>query len=173
MNSPYQPKPGTIPAMFIAHLKEHGGTMTRADVANGFSIESKNVDGNLSTAIKHGLVVRHQVEGQKTTYGLPGSDPGVRAPVPPSSMTIQTGRGKVALTPKKAPTPKQRAAAPAIALEPTPVADAAPGPCAALWEDGDVVLYGMQINSDDTVTLTGAQAQRVHRFMERVYGPNE
>lgn len=43
---------------------------------------------------------------------------------------------------------------------------------AALWDDGDVVLSGIQINADAaSVTLSDLQARRVHRFLERVYGP--
>lgn len=43
---------------------------------------------------------------------------------------------------------------------------------AALWDDGDVVLAGIAINADAaSVTLSDQQARRVHRFLERVYGP--
>lgn len=42
----------------------------------------------------------------------------------------------------------------------------------ALWDDGDVVLAGIQINADAaSVTLSDLQARRVHAFLERVYGP--
>jgi len=43
---------------------------------------------------------------------------------------------------------------------------------AALWDDGDVVLAGIQINADAaSVTLSDLQTRRVHAFLERVYGP--
>lgn len=167
----YTPKPGTIPARVIEHLTATGGTMTRAAIANGFAIEPKNVDGNLATCIKHGLIVRHQVEGQKTCYGLPGSTPGEDAPVPAAHLTMMRSPNSTILPPKKIRAPKPREVA--VAPETAPAPDAPPPPIAALWEDGDVVLYGLQINADDTVTLTGHQAQRVHRFMERCFGPNE
>ena len=177
MTSSYSPKPGTIPARVIEHLTATGGTMTRAAIANGFAIEPKNVDGNLATCIKHGLIVRHQVEGMKTCYGLPGSTPGEDAPVPPASMTINTDANRSVFSEKA--TKKKRASvatggdAPTINSAPAQEADGPPPPIAALWEDGDVVLYGLQINADDTVTLSGHQAKRVHRFMERCFGPNE
>ena len=173
MNSAYTPKPGTIPARVIEHLTATGGTMTRAAIANGFAIEPKNVDGNLATCIKHGLIVRHQVEGQKTCYGLPGSTPGEDAPVPAAHLTMMRSPNSTILPPKKVRQPKPREVAVAPEAVPAPAPDAPPPPIAALWEDGDVVLYGLQINADDTVTLTGHQAQRVHRFMERCFGPNE
>lgn len=84
----YAPKAGSLPARLLEHLRANGGTMTRSEIANGFAIESKNVHSNLKTIIKHGLLVMHQVEGQTTRFGLPGSAPEVTAPVPPASMTM-------------------------------------------------------------------------------------
>jgi hypothetical protein len=44
---------------------------------------------------------------------------------------------------------------------------------ASLWDDGEVVLAGITVNLDqDSVTLTDLQARQVHRFLERIYGPN-
>lgn len=175
MTSSYSPKPGTIPARVIEHLAANrASTMTRAAIANGFAIEPKNVDGNLATCIKHGLIVRHQAEGMKTCYGLPGSTPGEDAPVPPASMTLTTSPNN-RLIERKTPKKKERAPDPVAPVADAPVesGEAPPPPIAALWEDGDIVLYGLQINADDTVTLSGQQAKRVHRFMERCFGPNE
>lgn len=178
MTSPYRPQQGSIPARVIDHLNLTGGTMTRAAIANGFAIEPKNVDGNLASSIKHGLIVRHQAEGMKTCYGLPGSTPGEDAPAPPASMTINSSAHRTAVAERAQKTKKTRAPAATSDVVDTMPSDGAPlpappPPIAALWEDGDVVLYGLQINADDTVTLSGHQAKRVHRFMERCFGPNE
>lgn len=168
----YAPKAGSLPARLLEHLRANGGTMTRAEIANGFAIESKNVHSNLETIIKHGLLVMHQVEGQTTRFGLPGSAPEVTAPVPPASMTMMKSPNSLLIERKTTAVNKRERSLVALAAS-APATEAPPPPIAALWEDGDIVLYGLQINADDTVTLSGHQAKRVHRFMERCFGPNE
>lgn len=128
MTSPYRPQPGSIPARVIDHLNLTGGTMTRAAIANGFAIEAKNVDGNLASSIKHGLIVRHQAEGMKTCYGLPGSTPGEDAPAPPASMTINSAAQRTAVAERAQKTKKTRAPAVTSDVVDTMHSDSAPVP---------------------------------------------
>ena len=166
---PYTPRPGTLPARLIEHLTATGGTMTTKQIANGFAEPANNVGGLLVVAIKHRVIVMHKTEAGNC-YGLPDSSPGDVAPAPAAHLTLGTPVEKAAKkTPAKKTTKRRAPSAPAAVQ----AVDASPPAIAALWDDGDIVLYGLQVNADNTVTLAGAQAQRVHRFLERCFGPNE
>lgn len=168
----YTPAPGSIAARVMAHLRVYGGTLTPTQIAELFETRRSGVSNALYPAVAAGVLVHHQGGRFKTGYHLPGTEASF------DDADDQAGEAKPAKA-RKAKAPK--ATAPASpratrapkAAAPEPEAEQATGAIAALWDDGDVVLAGLHINEDgETVTMTDPQARRVHRFLERVYGPN-
>lgn len=166
----YQPKPGSFPARLIEHLTAVGGTMTKIEMAQGFAEPRKNIDGLTKTVIAHGLIVDcgERADG-KRAYGLPGADSFMVAPLPHGALTLGMQTQPVQAVGKKAT--KKRAALPAPVVESLPSPTTSSTPIAALWEDGDVCLYGLQINADESATMGEGHARRLHKFLERVFGP--
>jgi hypothetical protein len=173
--STYTPRPGSFPARLIEHLTAVGGTMTKSEMAQGFGEPRKNIDGLTTAVIKNGLIVDCGARDDgKRAYGLPGADPLQVAPAPAAGLTLGSSSSGATLQIEKAK--KTRRVAEKKAPEPAPVdmpAPTAPPPIAALWEDGDICLYGLQINADESATIGEAHARRLHKFLERVFGPNE
>lgn len=156
----YTPKPGSFPDRLLKHLNSLGGTVTCPEAAAMFDIEPKNVNGNMKTALQHGLVVKYGVEGN-VRFGLPGAAKDVfDAPAPKRGSA---GR-KVANTKRKG---KAVRATRPVAVEAPP----APAPIAALWSDGDIVVCGAQISADGSVVLSDERSRELHKFLQRVYGP--
>lgn len=58
MRQAYTPREGSAPARVIAHLAEHGGSITAMAIAALLEIDRKNVAGNMATAVRHGLLIR-------------------------------------------------------------------------------------------------------------------
>lgn len=59
MNDPatYTPRDGSLPARLIAHLKQHGGSVTRKYAAELLGIPVNNLGPNMAAALKHGAMV--------------------------------------------------------------------------------------------------------------------
>ncbi len=154
--STYQPAEGTVAARLIAALHEAGGSMTPAAASEALGVPANNIGPSAKAAVKAGLVCYLAGGRGKALWYLPGA-------------TVSTEDVAPATKSRKKRNTRQRAeSAPVEAAEPA-VATAA---IAALWDDDDVVLAGIQINADAaSVTLSDLQARRVHRFLERVYGP--
>lgn len=183
--STYTPRPGSFPARLIEHLSAVGGTMTKSEMAQGFGEPRKNIDGLTTAVIKNGLIVDcGERDDGKRAYGLPGADPLQVAPAPAAGLTL--GSSSSGATPQIEKAKKTRQVAPkkkGFGHDLAPVVEAAsakpvttdqpPPPIAALWEDGDICLYGLQINADESATIGEAHARRLHKFLERVFGPTE
>lgn len=54
----YVPRVGSVPARLIAHMRAHGGSIDAHAAAELLGIDRKNVDGNMATAVRHGLLTR-------------------------------------------------------------------------------------------------------------------
>lgn len=151
--STYQPAEGTVAARLIAALHEAGGSLSHQAAAEQLGVPAKNLLPNLKAAIKAELVGYTSGGRGKVVWHLPGVPVATEgaAPAPKSRKRRKTREAaEVALT--------------TVAAETAAIA--------ALWDDGDVVLSGIQINAAAaSVTLSDLQARRVHRFLERVYGP--
>jgi hypothetical protein len=178
----YLPRPGSFPARLIEHLTAVGGTMTKSEMAQGFAEPRKNIEGLTSTVIKHGLIVDCGERDNGTrAYGLPGSDAAVISPPPRSSLTLGLPAQQTDSAPKKKKTRPAEKRVTVLGFMPSVVPtataplvrDLPPPPIAALWEDGDICLYGLQINADESATIGEAHARRLHKFLERVFGPTE
>jgi hypothetical protein len=171
----YIPRPGSFGARLVEHLTATGGTMTMLEMAQGFGEPRKNIDGLTTSVIKNGLIVDcGERENGKRAYGLPGAAPDTVAPAPGAALTL--GASLRIDKPKNTRQVAEKKDSPhalrkkAEAVPPAPVA---PTAIASLWDDGEVVLAGITVNFDqDSVTLTDLQARQVHRFLERIYGPN-
>lgn len=155
--SNYQPAEGTVAARLIAALHEAGGTISHQAAAEQLGVPAKNIGPSLKAAVQAGLV-HYTSDGRGTAaWHLPGTPAATDGAAPAPAPRKKTKRRQAA------------APAPVDATEQAPVDGAA---IAALWDDGDVVLAGIKINADAaSVTLSDLQARRVHRFLERVYGP--
>jgi hypothetical protein len=102
-----------------------------------------------------------------------------RAPAPGAALTLGASSSGASLRidkPKKTRQVAEKKDSPhglRKKAEAVPPAPNAPTAIASLWDDGEVVLAGITVNLDqDSVTLTDLQARQVHRFLERIYGPN-
>lgn len=155
--SNYQPGEGTTAARLITALHEAGGSMTPARAAEVLSVPANNIGSSAKAAVKAGLVCYFAGGRGKSLWHLPGVAVGTDAPAPATAKRQKR---------------KARQAAPTATVEANDQAPAEGAAIAALWDDGDVVLSGIQINADAaSVTLSDLQARRVHAFLERVYGP--
>lgn len=158
----YTPAPSSLAARVIAFLQINGGTLTPVKICELFDVPRGSVSNTLKPAVQAGALQHYSGGRGKTVYHLAG--------------TVPSFDGAEA-TP--APAPKKRKAKKATSTtrkprEAAPEAATVPPPIAALWEDGDLVLQGVNVSEDSSsVTLTDLQARQVHRFMERIYGPNE
>lgn len=149
----YTPAPDSLAARVIEFLQVDRGTLTPAKIADLFTVSRASVSNVLKAAVQAGALQHHAGGRGKTGYHLAGTVPSFDA-------------AEATPAPKKATntTRKPREATPEPATVP---------PIAALWSDGDIVVYGAQINADDTATLNDRQARQLHRFLERCFGPNE
>lgn len=149
----YHPAEGSLAARLIAALEAGTGSMTNKEAATLLEVPIKNIQPSCKAAIAAGQLHHYSGGRGKVFYYLPGAN-------------VPTGEGDASPAPTKR---KKRQAAPDV--EQTTDEPEEPTAVAALWEDGDVVLQGIQINSDGcSVTLTDTVARRVHRFLERIYG---
>lgn len=147
----YHPAEGSLAARLIAALEAGTGSMTNKEAATLLDVPIKNIQPSCKAAIAAGKLHHYSGGRGKVYYYLPGAE-------------VPTGDATAASTKRK-----KRKAAPDVE-QTTDVAEE-PTAVAALWEDGDVVLQGIQINADGcSVTLTDPLARRVHRFLERIYG---
>lgn len=162
----YYPAPGSLAEKAIAHLEEHGGQLTPNELANLFGEPPKNVMNMLRLAVKYKLLQHHQGGRGRSAYAMPGWQFSFDDAQPTTPAPAATKRKDK----KAATTRKPREARASTRPEPS----AAATPIASLWDDGDLVLSGVSVNEDNaSVTLTDDQARQVHRFMERIYGPNK
>lgn len=181
-SSPYTPRPDTLVGRVYAHLQEHGGTLSSAEVASLFDVPTSCVLSGVKSALLNGHLERVVVEGSRKLYlRLPDGAPAAAATGAPAGKNRKARR-------TNGPT-KARAARAAAEREDGGdsgeshgVGDAggadhdgadAPttGPVACLWDDGDIVLHGLDVNADGaTATITPAHARRLHAFLDRLYG---
>lgn len=162
----YTPAPDSLAARVIKHLTNNGGTLTPNEIIATLDARRGSVSNLLKPAVQAGALQLYSGGKGKTAYHLVG--------------TVPTFDGATT-TPSPAPTKRKAKKRPASAprtarkaREAAPEAAAVPAPIASLWDDGDLVLQGITVNTDfSSVTLTDLQARQVHRFMERIYGPNE
>lgn len=156
MNHPFQPRPGTVGARALTALAEHGGSLTATKLAAALAIPPKNLHACLKAIRNHGLAVTDRNADGVAIWRLPAE-------------------GETAAPAAASPRPRKKRNQRTIQAQDAPAAEDTPSPepaIASLWDDGDVVLQGIVINEDaGSVTLNDAQARRVHRFLERVYGP--
>jgi len=167
--TPYTPRPGSMAEKVITHLNAGGSAqLSPADMVKLFKIAPSSTFNVLKGPRKFGMLVLHK-NGKKALYTLPGVEPLWRDVAKDSAATAVAKARKVKAPKKKAPSHASRKKVQAEPVEPE-----RPAAIASLWDDGDVVLAGITINTDaSSVTLTDLQARQVHRFLERVYGPTE
>ncbi len=162
----YTPAPDSLAARVINKLTVTGGTLTPTQIAEQFAVKRDSVSNVLKAAVQAGALQHYSGGRGKTVYHLVGTVPAFDGATTTPSPA-----------PKKRKAKKKPASAPRTARkarEAAPEAAAVPAPIASLWDDGDLVLQGITVNTDgSSVTLTDLQARQVHRFMERIYGPNE
>jgi hypothetical protein len=167
----YTPAPDSLAARVIHTLTEGAiGTLTPGEIATCFKVPRASVSNTLKAAVQHGHLTHYSGGRGKVVYHLPGTTVTLDEAPTAKAQLVPAIRKKAATKKKARRAATQRAPA---TQNPGPAAPMQPPAIAALWDDGDFVLYGLTINSDETVTMTGEQAQRLHRFLERVYGPNE
>lgn len=161
---PYTPRPGSLPARVIEHLTGNADpALSCADIEQKFGAPSRNVRPILAAAVTHGALVMAKVEG-RSMYMLPDADQAGAAAAPPASAPRKARRGHAG---------RQRANAARKDRVQTeqPVDPPAPGPVACLWDDGDIVLHGLRMNTDETsCTISEAHARKLHGFLDRLFG---
>jgi len=129
-----------------------------------------SVSNTLKAAVQRGFLAHYSGGRGKVVYHLPGTTVTLPEAAAATAQVVPATRKKAATKKKTRRAAAERAPA---TQNPGPAAPMQPPAIASLWDDGDFVLYGLVINSDETVTMTDEQARRLHRFLERVYGPNE
>lgn len=159
----YVPRAGSIGDQCVAYLEEHGGALTRRELADALGTRIQNMNRPLMMAVHGKALAMHGAGRGKTRFSMPGwvpSDADLAPDLPkPKRGTV----GRAAAARKKAMQQEAKYAP----------AQRAPS-VAALYSDGDVVLLDVVQGEDGTTAvLSEAQAREVHRFLERVYGPNE
>lgn len=135
---PYQPEAGTVPARVVAYIQARPELfeMSSSDIAAGFGIDVKNVCGALGRCVRAGLLaVRRQ--GRLCFY--------------------RAGTGAPARPAPGAPV--------ASAPYPEPRRHAAHGLTAALYNDGELYLYGFERMHDGGVLLSAAQTAELRAYL--------
>lgn len=185
MSKPYTPRQGSAPAIVIDHLRAAGGTLTSAQFAELTGCDATSAFAILQSAMRHGVIVRAPGSTpRKTLFALADGAEALLdaagAPKPETKGKRKAKGGSAGA--RRKTTRSQRAPAQDAdehtsadeqeGSEPAAAAQAGPsGPVACLWDDGDIVLHGLQINADDTsCTITEAHARRLHAFLDRLYG---
>lgn len=75
MTKQYTPRVGTLPFNVIAHLTEHGGTLSTGEIVDRFSAKATGVATQLRPSIKAGLLsVERTGPNRESTYSL--AEPG-------------------------------------------------------------------------------------------------
>lgn len=169
----YTPKPESLAGKVFAHLQMHGGSLSGPEAGRLTGVPPKNVPPSLKAALQHGVLVKTGIR-----YHLPGADLAA-APVLPSlpaaAGPVSSMRGIAKKKTKKAPAKRATAAKKkrqARTPKPAPAPERLPA-CAALYDDGDVAVFDVVHTGDDGCLITEAKARRVHRFLDRIYGPVE
>lgn len=81
MTHAYQPRAGSAGALVLAHLQEHGGSLTSEQIAALIDKETGSISTLLKTAVREGVLVVEGVRGS-LTYSLP-------EPVPPADGPLR------------------------------------------------------------------------------------
>lgn len=151
MTKTYTPRAGSLSEKVIKHLSDGATQISSAEMETMFGANRSGISNQLNAPRKFGLLVLHR-NGRKALYTLPGVAP---------HWDGQPTKPKTTTTPRA----QREVVAPAPANAPVAIA--------SLWDDGDVVLWGITAGEDgNSCTLSDLQARQVHRFLERVYGPN-
>lgn len=173
-SSPYTPRPDTLVGRVYAHLQEHGGTLSSAEVATLFDVPTSCVLSGVKSALLNGHLERVVVDGDRKLY--------LRLPTAIGQFPAEPGKGTTKGRKARRTSGPTKARAAQAAVEPVVGGDAddadhdgadapAAGPVACLWDDGDIVLHSLQVNDDGaTATITPAHARRLHAFLDRLYG---
>lgn len=157
MSKPYIPRAGSLTERLLGALAGSGDAMTTADICQLFKVKSNSLFNLLSPAVKAGMLVKGTNAEGRLIYSLPDGD---------APTTAAPKARKAAKKKQRVPTAEAATAEPDV--------DEVPPPIAALFEDGDIALYGITPHADGSgCTLSEPQARRVHRFLERVFGPTE
>lgn len=140
----YQPQPGTIPHRAISFLqKQDAGTeLAAAVICEDLGIDTNSFSVCMKPAREAGLV-RTRKEGRLLIWSLGDGTPDL----PP--------RDEEEVDP--ALPPRRQKAEQAEPVE-QPFN-------AALWADGELVLYGVQENEDGSFTLTAQQVATIKRMI--------
>lgn len=170
MTSTYTPHAGSLAQRVIAHLQSGAASqLSPGEMVPLFHAVRAGTSNQLKAPRKFNSLVLHK-NGKRALYTLPGvapdwgdGDEDDDAPAPAAKKTTRgpakhkaDAGGRKTHVPQEAPAETER-----------------PPAIAALWDDGDVVLQNVAVNADvGGVILSETQARQVHRFLERIYGPN-
>lgn len=167
MTTPYTPRPGSLAEKVMDYLQTgEAAQISPAQMVELFQVKQSSTSNLLKAPRKFGVLALHK-NGRQALYTLPGVAP-VWGDADDVAATSSAPKARKVKTPKNKARPQGlRKKSEPVAAEPE-----RPTAIAALWDDGDVVLAGITINTDaQSVTLSDLQARQVHRFLERVYGP--
>lgn len=135
----YTPEVGTVPARVVAHIQARPELfeMSSSEIAAQFGISVKNVAGALARCVHAGLLATRR-EGRACFYRA-----ATGAPInwPPASTA-------------SAPAPY-----------PEPRRHAAHGLTAALYNDGELYLYGFERMQDGGVLLSAHQTAELRAYL--------
>lgn len=179
----YEPR-GKV-ARLIEHLRARPEqTSWGADeVAQIMEIPRGNIAAYTGAVTKHRQLFS-KLESGRSVFSLqdfePAAPPQCVAPPgwQPPKMTAPRGgeerpsQASEHARPKPSPTPAPTAAPRVAAPEPEPEGEEAVAFNAALWADGDLIIYGAQLNEDNSFTLTAEQTATLCRLLHG-QGPAE
>lgn len=87
----YLPKPGSVPSLLLAHLKEHGGHLTYTDIKERFGLPQSSVTAVFKKALETGALVRCVIN-QRAAFALPGYVPPPDTPKPSKDLRALQAR---------------------------------------------------------------------------------
>lgn len=169
MSKPYVPKPDSLADRVIKYLSLVKGPLSYAEIARQMNKPRSNIEPCLRAAITHGALV----QDKRGSVRLP-TPAEVDAATPAAAEASPRTRAGRKTTKARGSAGRDRANAArrvqAQVVEPPPP----PGPVASLWDDGDIVLHGLEPNADgSSATINEAHARRIHGFLHRLFGPPE
>lgn len=168
MSKPYVPKPDSLADRVIKYLSLVKGPLSYAEIARQMNKPRSNIEPCLRAAITHGALVQDKRGSVRlpTPAEIDAATPAAAEASPRTRAGRKTTKARGSAGRRQA----NRHAQPAAPDEPALVAAPA-GPVACLLDDGDIVLHGLQINTDETsCTISEAHARKLHSFLDRLFG---
>lgn len=177
----YEPR-GKVAILAEAMRGGPGRIWSTKEVARLMDVKESAVGSHLDTAIRHGAIFR-KLENGRCQYALrpflPAPPPAPQEPrIPvfsdwrPAPMGASRGEPQqLAPGPAAPSTPAPAPNLPTCAISQTDPKclttpkEAEPEFNAALWADGDLVIYGAQENDDGSFTLNAAQTAKLCRLL--------